>query len=359
MAFLLVGSRQLSDKGRRTTKKQAEDRMAETRRGNVDAERMLAHYRTMSRIRAFEETAEAALKAGEIKGAIHLSIGQEAIASGVCANLARTDLIASNHRGHGHTLAKGASSAAMMAELFGRETGTCQGKGGSMHIADFDIGMLGANGVVGAGILIAVGAAQGIALRGENRVVACFFGDGAINRGPFLEGLNWAKIYALPVLFVCEDNGFAATTRTASLSAGGGPDARAQSLGIPATVVDGNDVAAVDAAARELIERIRGGAGPHLLLARTYRLKGHTAADAAAYRSAEEVAAKQLDEPLRRCAEALGLNGIAASRLTAIADEAHREIAAAVAAARAAPPPRRELAWADVQDVGSPREMPR
>jgi TPP-dependent pyruvate/acetoin dehydrogenase alpha subunit len=188
MVFLLVGSRQLSDKGRQTTKKQAEDGMAEQPRANFDAERMLAHYRTMSRIRAFEETAEAALQAGEIKGAIHLSIGQEAIASGVCANLARTDLIASNHRGHGHTLAKGASSAAMMAELFGRETGTCHGKGGSMHIADFDIGMLGANGVVGAGILIAVGAAQGIGLRGENRVVACFFGDGAINRGPFLEG---------------------------------------------------------------------------------------------------------------------------------------------------------------------------
>jgi acetoin:2,6-dichlorophenolindophenol oxidoreductase subunit alpha len=357
MVFLLVGSRQLSDKGRQETKKQAEDGMAERPRANFDAERMLAHYRTMSRIRAFEETAEAALQAGEIKGAIHLSIGQEAIASGVCANLAGTDLIASNHRGHGHTLAKGASSAAMMAELFGRETGTCHGKGGSMHIADFDIGMLGANGVVGAGILIAVGAAQGVGLRGESRVVACFFGDGAINRGPFLEGLNWAKIYALPVLFVCEDNGFAATTRTASLSAGAGPDARAQSLGIPATVVDGNDVAAVDAAARELIQRIRSGGGPHLLLARTYRLKGHTAADAGAYRSAEEVAAKRRDEPLGRCAEALGLNGIAASRLTAIANEALAEMAAAAAAARAAPWPRRELAWSDVQDVGSPQDV--
>jgi len=265
--------------------------MAETRRANIDAERLLAHYRTMCRIRAFEEAAEAALKAGEIKGAIHLSVGQEAIAAGVCANLARGDLVASNHRGHGHTLAKGASPAAMMAELFGRETGTCRGKGGSMHIADFDIGMLGANGVVGAGILIAVGAAQGLALRGEKHVVACFFGDGAINRGPFLEGLNWAKIYALPVLFVCEDNGFAATTRTAALSAGEGADARARSLGIPAMVVDGNDVAGVDAAAAELTQRIRGGHCPQFLLARTYRLKGHTAADAGSYRRPEEVAA--------------------------------------------------------------------
>jgi TPP-dependent pyruvate/acetoin dehydrogenase alpha subunit len=261
--------------------------MAGPSRANFDAERMLAHYRMMNRIRAFEEAAEAALKAGEVKGAIHLSIGQEAIAAGVCANLRQTDLIASNHRGHGHTIAKGASGAAMMAELFGRATGTCQGKGGSMHIADFDIGMLGANGVVGAGILIAVGAAQAVKLRRESRVVACFFGDGAINRGPFLEGLNWAKTYALPVLFVCEDNGFAAMTRTAALSAGGGPDARAESLGIPATIVDGNDVAAVDEAARELAAQIRHGGGPRFLLARTYRLKGHTAADAAAYRSAE------------------------------------------------------------------------
>jgi len=328
--------------------------MAGPPRSNFDAERMLAHYRLMTRIRAFEETAEAALKAGEVKGAIHLSIGQEATAAGVCANLRRSDLIASNHRGHGHTIAKGASPEAMMAELFGRATGTCQGKGGSMHIADFEIGMLGANGVVGAGILIAVGAAQGVKLRGEDRVVACFFGDGAINRGPFLEGLNWAKIYALPVLFVCEDNGFAATTRTAALSAGGGPDVRAQSLGIPATIVDGNDVGAVDDAARELVQRIRAGSGPQFLLARTYRLKGHTAADAAAYRSAEEVAARQQDEPLGRCAEALKLAGIEARTLDEIADTVRREMTEAAAAARAAPWPSRELAWSDVQDVGAP-----
>jgi acetoin:2,6-dichlorophenolindophenol oxidoreductase subunit alpha len=333
--------------------------MAGPLRANFDAERMLDHYRMMSRIRAFEEAAEAALKAGEVKGAIHLSIGQEAIAAGVCANLHQSDLIASNHRGHGHTIAKGASPRAMMAELFGRATGTCHGKGGSMHIADFDIGMLGANGVVGAGILIAVGAAQGLKLRRERRIVACFFGDGAINRGPFLEGLNWAKIYALPVLFVCEDNGFAAMTRTASLSAGGGPEARAESLDIAATIVDGNDVAAVDEAAHALAERIRGGGGPQFLLARTYRLKGHTAADAALYRSAEELAAKQQDDPLRRAAEVLAVHGIDSGRLTGIAEMARQEMAAAVEAARAAPWPDRALAWADVQDVGSPAEARR
>ena len=333
--------------------------MAETRRANIDTERLIAHYRTMSRIRAFEEAAEAALKAGDVKGAIHLSIGQEAIAAGVCANLEKVDLIASNHRGHGHTLAKGASPTAMMAELFGRASGTCHGKGGSMHIADFDIGMLGANGVVGASILIGVGAAQGIKLRREPRVVACFFGDGAINRGPFLEGLNWAKIYALPVLFVCEDNGFAATTRTASLSAGGGPDARAESLGIPSTVVDGNDVAAVDETARELVQRIKSGSGPQFLLARTYRLKGHTAADAGAYRSAEEVAKKQEDEPIGRCAELLRLNGVTPQRIAEISAAARQEMVAAAAAARAAPWPERALAWADVQDAGSPQEAAR
>jgi len=333
--------------------------MAEAPRANLDAERLLAHYRMMHRIRAFEEAAEAAQKAGEVRGAIHLSIGQEAIAAGVCANLRRSDLIASNHRGHGHTLAKGASPSAMMAELFGRATGTCHGKGGSMHIADFDIGMLGANGVVGAGILIAVGAAQGIKLRREDRIVACFFGDGAINRGPFLEGLNWAKIYELPVLFVCEDNGFAAMTRTAALSAGGGPDARAESLGIPATLVDGNDVAAVDEAARELVERVRRGGGPQFLLARTYRLKGHTATDAAGYRSAEEVAAKLRDEPIGRCGEALLIAGRSEAELAAAAAAARREIADAVVAARAAPWPDRAVAWTDVQDVGSPQEARR
>jgi acetoin:2,6-dichlorophenolindophenol oxidoreductase subunit alpha len=330
--------------------------MTEPRPANVDVERMLAHYRTMSRIRAFEEVAELVHRAGEVTGAIHLSIGQEAIASGVCSNLGRQDLIVSNHRGHGHTLAKGASSAAMMAELFGRQTGTCQGKGGSMHIADFDIGMLGANGVVGAGILIAVGAAQGIVLRGERRIVGCFFGDGAINRGPFLEGLNWAKIYSLPVLFICEDNGFAATTRTAELSAGPGPGMRAQSLGIPSTTVDGNDVSAVDEVTHELVERIRGASGPQFLVARTYRLRGHTAADAGTYRSAEEVAAKQQAEPIKRCAEALLLCGIDSERLAGIEREARQEMNAAATAARAARRPPRELAWTDVQDLGAPRE---
>jgi TPP-dependent pyruvate/acetoin dehydrogenase alpha subunit len=201
---------------------------------NLDLARLSEHHRMMVRIRAFEEAALESLNEKLVLGAIHPSIGQEAIAAGVCLNLERDDILLSTHRGHGHTLAKGADSLAMMRELFGREGGNCGGKGGSMHIADFGVGMLGANGVVAANIAIAAGAAHAIKLKGERKVVCCIFGDGAINRGPFLEGLNWAKVFNLPVLFVCEDNGFAATTRTRTMTAGDGPSARARSMDIPA-----------------------------------------------------------------------------------------------------------------------------
>jgi len=323
-------------------------------RDNMDPERLRGLYRVMLRIRAFEEAAEAAQKDGHVPGGIHQSIGQEAIAAGVCANLQLTDLLTSNHRGHGHTLAKGADSTAMMRELFGKAGGTCQGKGGSMHIADFDIGMLGANGVVAAGILIAVGAAHALKLRGAAGVVACFFGDGAVNRGPFLEGLNWAAAHRLPVLFVCEDNGFAATTRTAALTAGPGIMARAESLGVAARGVDGNDVVAVDDVAGALVAGLRAGSGPRLLHARTYRLAGHTTADPGGYRSAEEVAARAEDEPVGRCRAALLALGVAAAELDAIARDATREMSNAVAASVAAPWPAPELAFTDVQDIGAP-----
>ena len=183
-------------------------------------------YRTMVRIRAFEEAALSAHKAGDIPGPLHVSLGQEGVAAGVCINLRKDDRLTSNHRGHGHAIAKGAIPARMMLELYGREGGYCGGKGGSMHIADFSVGMLGANGVVSGGIPIAVGAAQGLKMLKSDALAVCMFGDGAINRGPFLEGLNWAALYKLPVLFVCEDNGVAAFTATASVTAGPGVIAR-------------------------------------------------------------------------------------------------------------------------------------
>ncbi|MBL8700680.1 MAG: thiamine pyrophosphate-dependent dehydrogenase E1 component subunit alpha [Alphaproteobacteria bacterium] len=306
----------------------------------------------MLRIRAFEETAEAASKEGLVKGAIHLSIGQEAVASGVCANLRRDDMIASTHRGHGHTIAKGADPAAMMKELFGRDGGNCGGKGGSMHIADFTIGMLGANGVVAAGLPIAVGAAHAAKLQKRDVVSVCFFGDGAINRGPFLEALNWAQIYRLPMLFVCEDNQWASTTRTRDLTAGEGAAARGAAMGIPATTLDGNDVEALDAAAAKLVAEIRAGGGPRFLHVHTYRLKGHTAADAGAYRKAEEVEAKWAADPVARTRARLAALGVADAEVAAIERGAREEIAAAHAAAKAAPWPALDQAYAHIQDTG-------
>jgi acetoin:2,6-dichlorophenolindophenol oxidoreductase subunit alpha len=321
----------------------------------------------MQRIRAFEDAAEAASQGGvsafgqtagnaaAVRGPLHLSTGQEAVAAGVGHALRREDLLTSTHRGHGHTLAKGADLARMMAELHGKVSGSNGGKGGSMHIADFGVGMLGANGVVAAGLPIAVGAAQALRLQQRVALVACFFGDGAINRGPFLEALNWAQVFALPVLFVCEDNQWAATTATATLTAGSGASARARALGIEAVEVDGNDVEAVADAAALLAPRVRGRAGaqgPALLHARTYRIKGHVSVDAAAYRSADEVAAARQRGPIalatRRWRELGGDADLPAPWQAA----AVAEVSAAVAAAQQAPWPDAAAAFTDVQTLG-------
>ncbi len=321
--------------------------------GGDNRARLLALYTTMWRIRAFEEAALAAHRAGEIPGPLHVSVGQEAVAAGVCLNLRRDDRITSNHRGHGHALAKGAGLSGMMEELLGRAGGHCRGKGGSMHIADFSVGMLGANGVVAGGIPIAVGAAQGLRLLGSDAIVCCFFGDGAINRGPFLEGLNWAALYRLPVLFVCEDNGVAAFTRAESVTAGPGVVARSEALGVPATSVDGNDATAVDEAASRLVAEIRGGAGPRLLHATTYRLTGHTSTDPAAWRATGEVEAARAVEPLGRLRAKLLEQGVAVKQLDAIEGDARAEMSEARAAALAAPWPDPAIAWEDVQDAGA------
>lgn len=323
---------------------------------NHDAARGRALLTMMERIRAFERAAEAAAVRDQlVLGAIHLSIGQEAVAAGVMHAARPGDLLLSTHRGHGHTLAKGADPAAMMKELLGREGGSCGGKGGSMHIADFGVGMLGANGVVSANITIGAGAAHGIKLRGDDHVVIDVFGDGAINRGPFLEGLNWAQVFALPVLFVCEDNEWSATTRTADMTGGEGASARARAIGVHAEEVDGDDADAVADMSLHLTERVRSGAGPALLHARTYRHHGHTYFDPATYRPEGEADRRiAASDPIVRMRERL--EGAGEADLDAIREAAEAEMGTALDAAKAAPEPAPEAAWTDVQDVGSPAE---
>ena len=328
--------------------------------------RLIALYRTMARIRAFENAAEIASQGGVqawglktsakpalVRGPLHLSTGQEAVATGVCANLTREDLLTSTHRGHGHTLAKGADVNRMMGELFGKATGTNHGKGGSMHIADFSVGMLGANGVVAAGMPIAVGAAHALKIRGRPEIVACFFGDGAVNRGPFLEALNWAVVYKLPVFFVCEDNRISATTPTGPMTGGAGAAARAESIGVPALAVDGNDVEAVDAAAARLIAAVRAQQGPRLLHAVTYRFKGHVSVDPGAYRDPAEVARALESDPLKLARHRFAECGATAEVLDAIDGAATAEIDAAMALAAAAPAPDPAAAYTDVQNTGA------
>jgi len=325
-----------------------------------------ALYRTMVRIRAFENAAEAASQGGvsaygqqaagsaKVRGPLHLSTGQEAVPAGVCAHLRTSDYLTSTHRGHGHTLAKGADLTRMMCELFGKATGFNGGKGGSMHIADFSVGMLGANGVVAAGLPIAVGAAHAQKLLKENGdITVCFFGDGAINRGPFLEALNWARVYDLPVLFVCEDNRWSATTASGPMTAGEGASARAASMDIAATQVDGNDVFGVHETAARLVAEVRGGGGPRLLHALTYRVKGHVSVDVAAYRDPAELAAALETDPIARARGHLLSHGVSAAALDAIENAARDEVDTALAVADAAPWPGPGDAFADVQTIGA------
>ncbi|BEP51275.1 thiamine pyrophosphate-dependent dehydrogenase E1 component subunit alpha [Variovorax sp. V116] len=325
-----------------------------------------ALYRAMVRIRAFENAAETASQGGvsaygqqaagaaKVRGPLHLSTGQEAVPAGVCAHLRTSDYLTSTHRGHGHTLAKGADLARMMCELFGKATGFNGGKGGSMHIADFSVGMLGANGVVAAGLPIAVGAAHAQKLLRKNGdITVCFFGDGAINRGPFLEALNWARVYSLPVLFVCEDNRWSATTASGPMTAGEGASARAASMDIAATQVDGNDVFAVHGTAARLVAEVRSGGGPRLLHALTYRVKGHVSVDLAAYRDPAELAAAIETDPIARARGQLLDMGVAAAALDAIENAARDEVDTALAIANAAPWPEPSAAFTDVQTTGA------
>lgn len=246
-------------------------------------------YETMLKIRFFEERVEKMFIAGEIPGFVHLYIGEEAIATGVCANLRKEDYIESTHRGHGHTIAKGADINRAMAEILGKKTGFCKGKGGSMHIADFSVGMLGANGVVGGGYNLAVGAALACKMQKRDNVSVVFFGDGASNRGTFHEAANMAAIWKLPVIFVCEMNCWASTTPYRTTTSVENISDRAAGYGMPGVIVDGNDVFEVYNAVKLAVERARRGGGPTLIEAKTYRIKGHFVGDPELYRTKEEV----------------------------------------------------------------------
>ncbi|MGW4379922.1 thiamine pyrophosphate-dependent dehydrogenase E1 component subunit alpha [Kitasatospora sp. NPDC004531] len=271
-------------------------------------------YRAMRLIRSFEELALEWVRSGLIVGGTHPYIGQEAVAVGVCAALAPEDQLTSTHRGHGHVLAKGADPGRLLAELAGRVGGLNRGRGGSMHAADFSLGILGANGIVGAGAPIAVGAAWAAQRQGRSRVVASFFGDGALNQGVLLEALNLASIWRAPVLFVCENNGYA-TTLPAGAAVGGSACGRAEAFGIAAETVDGMDVEAVRAAAERLVARARAGGGPAFLECLTYRFEAHHTMERRfrlAYRTPEEVAAWRARDPLVSAAAALSASAVSA-----------------------------------------------
>lgn len=260
-----------------------------------------ALYRTVRLIRRFEETAGELTRSGEIVGGIHPYTGQEAVAAGCCAALRPGDLITSTHRGHGHVLAKGADPGRMLAELCGRSTGLNRGRGGSMHAADVSLGILGANGIVGAGGAIATGAAWAARQAGEDRVAVSFFGDGAMNQGVLLEAFNLASLHRLPVLFVCENNGYSVTLPVRAGTAGS-ITARAEAFGIPAAEVDGMDPEAVRAATLDAAARARAGGGPAFLECHTYRFDAHHTRDhrlRLTYRSEAEIDRWKARDPVR------------------------------------------------------------
>ena len=317
--------------------------------GAERVERRLARYREMLLIRRFEERAIAARQAERIHGVLHPYVGQEAVASGVCAALREDDLIVSTHRGHGHCIAKGADPSRMMAELYGRATGYCRGKGGSMHIAAFDVGMLGANGIVAGGLPIAAGAALGASMDGRGVVTVGFFGDGATGEGAFHEALNIAALWNLPVVWVCENNAYASETPVAESVPGAVAD-YAHGYGMPGIIVDGNDVDAVEAAATEAVSRARDGIGPSLLECRTFRASAHALRERlpAEDRSAEELERWRAADPIERLATALADDGVGPDRLDGIAADVEAVLDDAERFAEASPYPDPETALEDV-----------
>ena len=301
--------------------------------------------RKMYLIRRFEESAEDSYMRGLIHGTMHLSIGQEASAVASCMSLTDEDQITSTHRGHGHCVAKGAEVSKMFAEFFGKETGYCRGRGGSMHIADVEKGNLGANGIVAGGIPIAVGAALTSKRLKTGKVVLCFFGDGANNEGAFHESLNMASVWKLPVVFVCENNRYGMSTSIERSTAVASIADRAAGYSMPGATVDGNDFNAVAEAADAAIARARAGAGPSLVENLTYRWRGHSRSDRNRYRTREEIAEWMEKDPISRFARFLVDHGVLeAEGVEAIKHDVEREIALAIEFAKSSPDP-------DISDV--------
>jgi TPP-dependent pyruvate/acetoin dehydrogenase alpha subunit len=280
---------------------------------SLSTSELLSLYRKMVQIRRTEEQLARAHQSGAIPGACHTYVGEEAIATGVCAHLRTDDVIFSTHRGHGHALAKGVTPRAMMAELFGRVTGVSAGRGGSMHLFSPEVGLMGTSGVVGPSILLATGAAYTFKLLATDRVSVAFFGDGAVNNGAFHEGINMAAIWDLPVLYICENNQYATEVPFATVSRITDVAERARAYGLPCHLVDGNDVLAVHAAAAEAVRRARAGEGPTLLECKTYRTRSHSEGQRdVGYRTVEEVEAWKTRSPITKFREYLISEGLAA-----------------------------------------------
>lgn len=305
-------------------------------------------YELMVRIRKFEETVSDLFARGRMPGFLHTSLGQEAVAAGVCANLGLEDKITSTHRGHGHLIAKGGRYDKALAELYAKATGYCNGKGGSMHIADPSIGILGANGIVSAGIPIATGAAFTAQYLGKQWVATCFFGDGASNEGAFHESLNLASVWNLPVVYVCENNEFAESTPRTQHQKIRDIAVRAVSYDIPGVIVDGNDVEVVYLRAKEAIERARSGGGPTLIEAKTTRWSGHHASDNQSYRDKDELQAALGNDALLRWRNTLLERGVLQVQLADIAHRAEQELLEAVEYAEQSPHPDPADAVADI-----------
>jgi TPP-dependent pyruvate/acetoin dehydrogenase alpha subunit len=313
--------------------------------GSLDADTAASIHQTMVRIRVFETRVQELFVAGELPGFVHTYLGQEAIAAAACATLTSRDFITSTHRGHGHGIAKGMSIDALMAELYGKEGGANKGRGGSMHVADFSLGMLGANGIVGGGFGIAAGAGLSAQQRGSDQVVVCFFGDGATNKGSFHEALNFAGVRALPVVYVCENNQYAqftAISRTTSVS---DLSIRAAGYGMEGVTLDGNDAGAVYATVADSVARARAGGGPRLLNCVTYRHSGHYVGDAEVYRDPDEVNQWKTADPIERLERSLVANRwVEANDLRTVWDDAAAEVAGAQSYAEASPYPAQSTA---------------